>query len=45
MKVNTPAGGLTVRAGILHAEDFRVDKTLTTFDYGISLSILRHGQL
>jgi FecR-like protein len=45
VKVNTPAGALTVRGGIFTAKISGSNKALITFDYGISLSILRHGQL
>ena len=42
VKVNTPAGALTVRGGIFTAKISGANKALITFDYGISLSILRH---
>jgi hypothetical protein len=45
VKVNTPAGALTVRGGIFTLKLGGPNKALITFDYGISLSILRHGQL
>ncbi len=45
VKVNTPAGTLTVRGGIFTLKLGGTNKALVTFDYGISLSILRHGQL
>jgi hypothetical protein len=45
VKVNTPAGALTVRGGIFTAKISGSNKALITFDYGISLSILRQGQL
>jgi hypothetical protein len=45
VKVNTPAGALTVRGGIFTAKISGSNKALITFDYGISLSLLRHGQL
>ena len=45
VKVNTPAGALTVRGGIFTIKLGGPNKALITFDYGISLSILRHGQL
>ena len=45
VKVNTPAGALTVRGGIFTAKISGSNKALITFDYGISLSLLRHGRL
>lgn len=45
VKVNTPAGQLTVRGGIFTLKLSGANKMLATFDYGISLSILRHGSL
>ena len=45
VKVNTPAGALTVRGGIFTLKLGGPNKALITFDYGISLSLLRHGQL
>jgi len=36
---------LTVRCGIFTAKISGPNKALITFDYGISLSILRHGRL
>jgi hypothetical protein len=45
VRVNTPAGALTVRGGIFTAKISGPNKALITFDYGISLSILRHGRL
>jgi hypothetical protein len=45
VKVKTPAGELTVRGGIFTAKISGPNKALITFDYGISLSLLRHGQL
>jgi hypothetical protein len=45
VKVNTPAGALTVRGGIFTLKLGGPNKALITFDYGISLSILRQGQL
>jgi FecR-like protein len=41
VKVNTLAGALTVRGGIFTAKISGSNKALITFDYGISLSILR----
>ena len=45
VKVDTPAGALTVRGGIFTMKLGGPNKALITFDYGISLSILRHGKL
>jgi FecR protein len=45
VKVNTPVGALTVRGGIFTAKISGSNKALITFDYGISLSLLRHGRL
>ena len=45
VKINTPAGALTVRGGITTVKVAGPNKLLATLDYGISLSILRHGQL
>ncbi len=45
VKVNTPAGQLTVRGGIFTAKIGGPNKALITFDYGVSLSIYRHGRL
>ncbi len=45
VKVNTPAGALTVRGGIFTMKLGGPNQALVTFDYGISLSILRHGRL
>ena len=45
VKVKTPAGELTVRGGIFTAKISGANKALITFDFGTSLSILRHGQL
>lgn len=45
VKVNTPAGALTVRGGIFTAKITGPNNALITFDYGKSLSIYRHGHL
>jgi hypothetical protein len=45
VKVKTPAGELTVRGGIFTAKISGANKALITFDFGTSLSILRHGRL
>ena len=45
VKVRTPAGELTVRGGIFTAKIGGPNQALITFDYGISLSIYRHGRL
>jgi FecR protein len=45
VKVNTPAGALTVRGGIFTAKISGANKALITFDFGTSLSIYRHGRL
>jgi hypothetical protein len=45
VKINTPAGALTVRGGIITGKISGPNKALITFDYGISLSIYRHGLL
>jgi hypothetical protein len=45
VKVNTPAGALTVRGGIFTGKISGPNTTLFTFVFGTSLSINRHGQL
>jgi hypothetical protein len=45
VKINTPAGALTVRGGIVTIKLGGPNQALITFDYGISASFLRHGQL
>jgi FecR-like protein len=45
VKINTPAGALTVRGGIVTIKLSGPNQALITFDYGISASFLRHGQL
>jgi hypothetical protein len=45
VKVNTPAGALTVRGGIFTAKINGPNNALITFDFGTSLSILRKGKL
>lgn len=45
VKINTPAGALTVCGGIVTIKLSGPNKALITFDYGISASFLRHGQL
>jgi hypothetical protein len=45
VRINTPAGQLTVRGGIASMKIAGPNQALITFDYGISLSILRHGVL
>ena len=45
VKVDTPAGALTVRGGIFTMKLGGPNKALITFDHGISLSILHHGTL
>jgi hypothetical protein len=45
VKVNTPAGALTVRGGIFTLKLGGPNQALATFDYGKSLSIARHGKL
>jgi hypothetical protein len=45
VKINTPAGALTVRGGIITGKISGPNKALITFDFGTSLSINRHGRL
>lgn len=45
VKIDTPAGALTVRGGIVTIKLGGPNQALITFDYGISASFLRHGQL
>jgi hypothetical protein len=45
VKINTPAGALTVRGGIITGKISGPNNALITFDFGTSLSIYRHGQL